>query len=118
MLSDISDDALRNLYQSASLAIFSFRDATANNALLEAMACGLPIVATDVGGVSEYTDDDSATLCRPGDPEDLANAVNGLLANAEVAATRGDASRRRALRYDYRNVARNMKSVYAGLLSG
>ena len=37
--------------QSARIAVFPFRDATASNALLEAMATGLPTVATDVEGV-------------------------------------------------------------------
>lgn len=111
-----SDHALRNLYQSASVAIFALQDATANNAILEAMACGVPIVATKIGGVPEYTDDGLAILCPPQDPEALANGIGELLTDRERTARKSTASRLRALNYDYQIVAEQMRKVYVALL--
>jgi glycosyltransferase involved in cell wall biosynthesis len=52
------------------------------NALLEAMAAGLPIVATDAGGISEIAADDvNALLVPPCDADALARAVAALLAD-------------------------------------
>jgi glycosyltransferase involved in cell wall biosynthesis len=50
------------------------------NVLLEALACGLPIVATDVGGVSEIVTDESlGILVNPGNPDELARALDAAL---------------------------------------
>jgi glycosyltransferase involved in cell wall biosynthesis len=50
----IDDAALRRLYQTSDCHLTPFKDCTANNALVEALACGLPIVTTDRGGVRDY----------------------------------------------------------------
>ena len=50
----IDDEALRRLYQEATCHLTPFRDCTANNALVESLACGLPVVTTDRGGVRDY----------------------------------------------------------------
>jgi glycosyltransferase involved in cell wall biosynthesis len=64
------------------------------NALLEAMAAGLPIVATAVGGVPEIAADDvNALLVAPRDPEGLAQAVNSLLGNRERCERLGTMAR-------------------------
>ena len=44
----ISDPELLDLYQQANLLFMPFKDATANNAILEGMACGLPVLTTDL----------------------------------------------------------------------
>ncbi|WP_438481980.1 glycosyltransferase [Oleiharenicola lentus] len=50
----INDEQLRALYQGAHCHLTPFADCTANNALVESLACGLPIVTTDRGGVRDY----------------------------------------------------------------
>lgn len=51
-------------------------------ALLEAMAAGLPVVATKVGGVPDVVNDPSlGTLVEPGDPHAIATGVRDLLSN-------------------------------------
>ena len=65
-------------------------------ALLEAMACGVPQVATDVGGVGEaVADGTTGLLCPPGDPQQLAAAITNLLTNGSLRNRMAAASRRR-----------------------
>src|SRR5439155_8745708 len=45
-------------------------------ALIEALACGLPVVATAVGGVPELVDDTNGLLARPGNPADVAARID------------------------------------------
>ena len=60
--SGIDDFSLRGLYERADVLLLPFLDCTANNSLLEGMACGLPVVVTDVGGSRDYVDDSCACL--------------------------------------------------------
>jgi glycosyltransferase involved in cell wall biosynthesis len=116
VLGRISDAELRDAYQAAGVALLAFQDATASNSLLEAMACGLPIVTTGVGGVGEYVDSGAACLCPPGDAESMADGVLALLANPERAGRMGRASRTLAVQHDYRLMAAEVREVYARVL--
>ncbi|MDP7041351.1 MAG: glycosyltransferase family 4 protein, partial [Gammaproteobacteria bacterium] len=49
------------------------------NVLLESLACGLPVVATAVGGVPEIIDDSNGRLTLPGDPLALTTAMASVL---------------------------------------
>jgi len=49
------------------------------NVLLEAAACGLPIVATNTGGITDFLDEATALLCPPADARALAAALNDIL---------------------------------------
>lgn len=69
------------------------------NALLEAMACERPIVATAVGGaIDVITDGVEGRLVPPGDPEALAAGISGLLKDRGLAARLGKNARERVLR--------------------
>ena len=64
--------------------------------LLEAMAAGLPIVATRVGGVAEVVVDGvTGTLVEPGNPAVLAQALHGYMEDALRCGQHGDAGRQR-----------------------
>ena len=82
-------------------------------AVLEALCCGLPVVATDVGGVPEAVGADGA-LAQPGDAEGLAAAIESVLDDygrfdqAEIA-------RRAAERYSFDAVGRVWDEIYRSL---
>jgi glycosyltransferase involved in cell wall biosynthesis len=66
--------------------------------VLEAMAAGLPVVATDVGGVAEAVEDgETGFLVPSGDSEALARALERLLVDGELRRRLGAAGRARAL---------------------
>jgi len=112
----ISDEELRDMYQSAGVGIFSLNQATANNAILEAMACGIPVVATDIGGVREMVGD-AGILTRHWDGDSLAEGVLKVLRDREFAAQLGKAARDRVLQFRYDRVAESMRGIYAQVLA-
>jgi glycosyltransferase involved in cell wall biosynthesis len=114
--SNLSDEELLQAYQDSTIGVFSFWWAVANNSVLEAMSCGLPIVATDVGGVREYVGDEAGVLCPPGDPAALAAAMLRILSDPNRAAAMGAAARRNAMAYDFRRVAEQLRDVYQASL--
>lgn len=65
---------------------------------MEAMACGVPVVATDVGGVAEIVDETTGVLCPPGDDSALAAAILALVHDHTRRLALGDGARRRAVR--------------------
>jgi glycosyltransferase involved in cell wall biosynthesis len=72
---ELSDEELRGLYQAADLLLLPLLDAVANNAVLEALATGLPIISTHVGGMPEYLPSGAGQLCQPGDALSHAETV-------------------------------------------
>lgn len=69
------------------------------NSILEAMACGLPVVATRVGGTPEVVEDGvSGLLVPPKDPAALATALVTLLADSALRVAMGSAGRKRVVR--------------------
>ena len=66
--------------------------------LIEAMTCGRPCVATDVGGVTEAVGD-TGLVVPPRRPAELAKACLTLLRDADLRKRLGDAARLRALEY-------------------
>jgi glycosyltransferase involved in cell wall biosynthesis len=89
-------------------------------ALIEASACGRPVVATDVGGVREVVSDDlSGTLVPPGDITAIADAVIDLLENPERRARMGQTGRILVEeRFNMYTWAHRLANVYAEATAG
>jgi glycosyltransferase involved in cell wall biosynthesis len=116
VVSKVSDEELVDAYWRASCFLLLVENATANNALLEAMACGLPVVAEDIGGLREYVTPECGALIPPRDSEAVASAILSLRDSREQYARQSAASRTRAEQLDWGNIAREMASIYGGLL--
>jgi len=110
--SGIDDLALRQLYQSADALLLPMMDCTANNSLLEGIACGLPVVATDVGGVRDYVDESCAILTPLKDVEAMASALLTLSGQPAKRRQMGVNSHKRALQLDWKVVASQVMQVY------
>lgn len=91
--SDLSDEELRAVYQKGNLLLMPVIDCTANNALVEGLACGLPIVSNDLQGMKDYTDDECSSLHPVGDAESMANAVLEIINDGAKQQAMGDAAR-------------------------
>jgi glycosyltransferase involved in cell wall biosynthesis len=115
-LDKVSDEELRRVHQTSNIAVFSFEEATANTAVLEAMSSGLPIVATDVGGIREYVGEDAGIFCPRKDPRALADGILTLLDDAVTREKMANASRSKALLQDFRVVADRMREIYTRVL--
>ncbi len=86
------------------------------SALIEAMICGCPSVATDVGGVSEVLDSRAGVIVAPGSSEALVGGiveVLGRLADYQPQELRALA----VSRYGYTAVSRQWSTVYQSVLS-
>ena len=72
-------------YQAADLYLHGAKIDTFPNVILEAMACGLPVVATDVGGISEQIIvNETGYLCKAGDAFEMAEHASQIIDDIEL----------------------------------
>jgi glycosyltransferase involved in cell wall biosynthesis len=106
------------LLSSGDLAVIpSLMEAT-SVAALEAMACELPVVASDVGGLPEIVNGQVGGLFEAGNPEALARAVLGLLDEGDLAGKGASARERVIARWSNDRLAERHLEIYSDLLGG
>jgi glycosyltransferase involved in cell wall biosynthesis len=113
----ISDIALRDLYHQASLSVLALTNTAANNALLESMACGLPIIATDLPAIREYTVAEGCGYVPPANPRLLAEYIALALRDRTRLEAMSSANWQRVQQYAWETIAARTKEVYDKMTS-
>jgi glycosyltransferase involved in cell wall biosynthesis len=117
----VTDEDKARYYQAAD--IFSLPSVNLAEAFgivnLEAMASGLPIVASRLGGIPDIVREGlNGLLFEPGNVEELARALRYLVENQEERERMGRAGRKMAEAYRWEEIARRTEEVYQELLEG
>jgi glycosyltransferase involved in cell wall biosynthesis len=100
------------------VVVLSSRNEGTPVALIEALAAGRPVVATDVGGVRHVVQDgETGWLCGPADAVGLARLLRQVISEPEIAADMAEAGRLRvAARFGYERLLAEHRSLYEELL--
>lgn len=114
----VSRNDLINLYQNASVQVVPSHYEGMPTVLLEAMSCGLPVVATDIGGNNEVVNSGvNGFLVPPKSPEVMAEAVVRLLDNVSFRENMGKVARNTILmHYTWDKVADRTLECYESVI--
>jgi D-inositol-3-phosphate glycosyltransferase len=118
-LGGVEPDAVASVMRSADVVVCAPWYEPFGMVAVEAMACGVPVVATAVGGlVDTVIDGVTGVHVPPRDPEALVSAITELLADPVRRSAMGTAGAERAhRRYSWTNVARDTLRVYDQLVA-
>lgn len=105
---------LPDRYRTSALVVNPSLSESFGISVIEGMACGLPVVATRVGGMEEtVVDGETGLLVQPDRPELLANAIVSLLQDEERSRTMGARGRARAVeRFTWGALSEQLLSTY------
>ncbi|MBB5342507.1 GT4 family glycosyltransferase PelF [Tunturibacter empetritectus] len=111
---------LRDYLSAADVFVLPSRSEGFSNAIVEAMAAALPVVATNVGGNAEAVQDGvSGIIVPPDDPDAIASAIVDLLSDTAKAKQMGAAGNRLAAeKFTTEAMMGQITRVYASLLRG
>jgi glycosyltransferase involved in cell wall biosynthesis len=109
----VPPDQMPALYDSADIYLNSSEVDNMPLSILEAFACGLPVVTTDAGGIPYIvTDHETGLLVRRGDHEALAASILRLLADAELAAKLASQAHEECHKYEWSVVGGEWHKLY------
>ena len=110
-------DTLPYYYSAAEVLVMPSLYESFGMVALEAMACGTPVIASEVGGLGYLVQDGETGYTIPdSDPAALCNKLSSLLGDAHLRGTLGLRASEYALDYAWANVASQIVDVYKGLV--
>lgn len=86
------------------------------NSFIEAMAAGIPVIATPVGGILDFLrDGETGYFCKPNNPESITTAINRSISDPNKQKIIATAKKMAIEKYDWSTIAMQMKGVFDNL---
>ncbi len=118
IMGPLERDQLIRAYASADMLVLPSLFEPFGIVLLEAMAAGLPVVASRVGGIVEVVEDGkTGLLVEPGSPGEIAAALEHLISHPELRRAMGRRGREKVCLYSWDMIAPRIKQVYEEILA-
>jgi glycosyltransferase involved in cell wall biosynthesis len=112
----LSQDEVRDAMQRARIFVLPSLEEGLGVVLLEALACGTPVVASDVGGIPDIVTRDVGALVPPADPSCLRDAIVRILRSPELWAEFSTNARARVvMSFDWDHIAQRFVTLYRSL---
>ncbi len=113
----IDPDLVPRYLSQADIFVRPSRSEGLGNSFLEAMAAGLPVVATKVGGIPDFLiDGETGIFCRVDDPKDLTEKIIRVLNDTELSRKLSENGRKLVeARYSWDGIASKMKAILNSL---
>ncbi len=108
----LEGEALAGEFRAASVLALPSERESFGLVLVEAMAHGLPVVATDIPGVRRVVDPGRTGLLAPPDPESFAGALERVLTDGELRKTIAGEGRKRAGEFDWGRIIPRYLELY------
>ncbi len=110
---NVSQEDLFAAYQSAKVFVLHSQEESQGTVFAEAMATGMPIVATKVGGIPDVVEDGkSGFLCDFGDTRSMAEMVERLLTDQQLWLSFSQYAKSAAQNYDWNLIAKQILQLY------
>lgn len=110
-----NEEVFQYLYGSEFLVMNSFFE-TFSLICIEAMSCGIPVIATRCGGPDEFMNEETGILIEPGNPVQLRHAIEGMIANYKSYDS-NKLARFATTRFSAEETGKKMEEIYIRLLS-
>ncbi len=105
-------------WQSDSFILLSLAEAF-GNVIAEAMACGLPIIGADKGGIPDLVNEENGILVEPGNISQIKSAIITMKNDKEMRTRMGKINAEKiAEKYNWRHIAEAYKEIYLRNLNG
>jgi glycosyltransferase involved in cell wall biosynthesis len=115
---NVSDDDLRDLYQQACLLVLPLKETSANNAVVEALACGLVPVVNNIGGIGDYGGGEIFPLCAANTTEAWLQLIGDYLGSGTLRSRVSEACRSFAVsKLDWSIIRRRHAELYREAIS-
>lgn len=111
-LGTIKHDDLPNFYQNADVFILPSLNEGMSNSLLEAMASGLAIIATDTGGVKELINEENGIIINQKNSIDIFNSLEKLYKDRDLLSKMKKNNREKVFNFSWKKTKEKYKNIY------
>ena len=114
-LKKVDQPALNILYNIATVFIFPSREEPLGLVGLESIACGTPVIGSNIGGIPEYINENNGLLFDPNEPKELANIVSTILSDQKIIFSINNNIDKRIAEHDINITVKRLIDIFCEL---